>query len=295
MAAAKVTDSVRFFNSLDELFNYCDADPIIDVKCSSRKTGEATWNGTETYADAIALARTGWREMRPNVDRILTDVDAKVRTMVLDRPATRFDVTGAYVDVATYLTGEPECMVEIIEEPTPVHGRVARLLVQGSASWSVDAEMIQARGAAVCALADALARSGIYLEVWVEFTITHKLKGRQTKATTDATAVRIKGASDPLDIDLLMFPLGHPSMFRRLIFDVWERSMTPAQRKRYAVGGDTEDHYGIPTGSVLGESIGADIQLKNAPTRSSPECNDPARWVTTVCEQFGIEVTGEGR
>lgn len=294
MAAPKVTDSVRFFNSLDELFTYCDAPAALDVECSSRKTGDESWNGTATYEDAIELARTGWTEMRPNVDRILTDVDAKVRTMVLDRPATKFDVTGAYVDVATYLTGEPECMVEIIEEPMPVHGRVARLLVQGSASWSVDAEMIQARGAAVCALADALARSGIYLEVWVEFTITHKTKGKQ-KVTTDATAVRIKAASDPLDIDLLMFPLGHPSMFRRLIFDVWERSMTPAQRKRYAVGGDTDHHYGIPTGSVLGDSIGADIQLKNAPTRSSPECNDAAKWVATVCEQFGIEVTGEGQ
>jgi hypothetical protein len=294
MPAAKITNSVRFFNSLDELFTYCDAEPVIDAKCSSRKTGDKSWNGTETYADAIALARTGWTEMRPNVDRILTDVDAKVRTMVLDRPSMRFDVTGAFIDMATCLSGDPECFVEIIEEPMPVHGRVARLLIQGSASWSVDAEMIQARGAAVCALADALARSGIYLEVWQEFTITHKTKGKQ-KNTKDATGICLKRASDPLDIDLLMFPLGHPSMFRRLIFDVWERSMTPAQRKRYAVGGDTDDYYGIPTSNVLGQSIGADIELKNAPTRSSPECNDPARWVTSICEQFGIEVTGDGQ
>ena len=292
MPAAKITDSVRFFNSLDELFTYCDAEPVIDVKCSSRKTDEKSWNGTETYADAIVLARSGWTDIRPNVDQLLSDVDAKVRTMIQDRPATRFDVTGAHVDVATYLTGDPECMIEIVQEPAPVHGRVARMLIQGTASWSVDAAMIQARGAAVCALADALARSGIYLEIWQEFTITHKLKGK-TKKTTDATAVCIKNASDPLDIDLLMFPLGHPAMFRRLIFDVWERSMTPAQRKRYAVGGDTENYYGIPSPSVLGDSIGADIRLDKAPTYSSPECLDPAKWVTSICEQLGIETTDQ--
>lgn len=294
MPPAKITNSVRFFNSLDELFNYVDAPVALDVECSSRKIDRGDWNGTATYEDAIALARTGWSAMRPNVDSILTDIDAKVRTMVLDRPATKFDVTGAYVDVATYLTGDPECMIEIIEEPTPVHGRVARILIQGTASWSVDAEMIQARGAAVCALADALARSGIYLEVWQEFTVRGKVRGNQ-KETTDATAVCLKRASDPLDIDLLMFPLGHPAMFRRLIFDVWERSMTPAQRKRYAVGGDTDNFYGYPHANVLGESIGADIELKMAPSPGSPECNDPAKWVASICEQFGIEVTGEGQ
>jgi hypothetical protein len=82
-------------------------------------------------------------------------------------------------------------------------------------------------------------------------------------------------------------------MFRRLIFDVWERSMTPAQRKRYAVGGDTENYYGIPSPSVLGDSIGADIRLDKAPTYSSPECLDPAKWVTSICEQLGIETTDQ--
>ena len=289
MAPAKVTNSVRFFNSLDELFTYCDAPPALDVACSSRKKGDREWNGTNTYEEAIVLARSGWTEMRPNVNTLLSEVDAKVRTMVLDRPVTRFDVTGAYVDVATFITGDPECWVEIVEEPMPVNGRVAKLLVQGSASWAVDAKMIQARGAAVCALADALARSGIYLEVWQEFTVTHRIKGKQ-RQTTDATAICIKAASDPLDIDLLMFPLGHPSMFRRLIFDMWERAMTPAQRKRYGVGGDTEDYYGQPTANVLGESIGADIELKRPPTPSSPECADPAKWVTGICEQMGIQV-----
>lgn len=293
MVAPKITNSVRFFNSLDELFTYVDAPPVIDVELSSRRTDHEEWNGTATYDDAITLARSGWTDIRPNVDAILTDIDAKVRTLVMDRPAIRFDVTGAYVDVATYLTGDPECMVEIVEEPMPVHGRVARILIQGCASWRVDADMIQARGAAVCALADALGRSGIYLEVWQEFTITHKLQGK-AKRTTDATAVCLKRASDPLDIDLLMFPLGHPAMFRRLMFDVWERSMSPAQRKRYGVGGDTNGGYGlVHPNVVLGKTIGADIEINDPPSHCSPECADPAAWIASICKTLGIETSDD--
>lgn len=292
MAAANITSSVRFFNSLDELFTYVSAPSVLDVQLSSRKNDSKNWSGTPTYESALALARSGWTDMRPQVDSIMAEIDGKVRRIVLDRPAIRFDVSGTYVDIAKFLTGDPECMVEIINEPVSEHGRIARILIQGCASWRVNIDMIQARGAAVCALADALGRSGIYLEIWQEFTISHKLRGK-AKRTTDATAVCLKKASDPLDIDLLMFPLGHPAMLRRLIFDVWERSMTLPQRTKYGIGGDTDNYYGTTHRSVLNHIIGADIELNNPPSHDSPECADPAAWIASICKILGIETNDD--
>jgi hypothetical protein len=102
--------------------------------------------------------------------------------------------------------------------------------------------------------------------------------------------VKVKAAADPLDIDLLMFPIGHASFLRRIVFDSWEK-LPDKTRKTFGLGDDTRAaNYGRTVPSMLKDIVRADIVLGTAPNYSSPECNDPAAWVTYCMKQMGVEL-----
>lgn len=290
---------VNIFHSLDEILDYTSQDPRIPVSaCHSRREdsdGPGSWHGTANFEQAVELARHGWSNVRPSIDGLLSDIDGKVRKLTEEKPVMFHDVTGAFVDMGAYMAGEPECMIDVRQETLPTTGRIVRLLVNGSANWSVDEATIKARGAAICALVDAMARQHLALEVWVEVSIKPQTPARgknagKSPADRLSTVVRVKAAADPLDIDMLMFPIGHPSFLRRIVFDVEER-FPDRIRKKFGIGTDWNgSYYGIPVDSIMAERIGADLVLGEQAHRSSNENTDPAGWIEDCMRQVGVEL-----
>lgn len=177
----------------------------------------ANWTGTKSFAEALQLQATGWHQSRPKVDAILEPLREKLADK-LGYVSERFhDVIGYEPDIDRLLAGEMECMYDDLFVEAPSNGRVYTLLVSGAVNSHVSAETLMKRGAAIVALVEAFQMVGSDVEIWVEDSFrargTNKSKGR-----TFTSLVRIHRAGENLDIDSIMFPLAHPSWFRRFGF-----------------------------------------------------------------------------
>lgn len=165
-----------------------------------------SWYAVDSWPEAWDLARDGWEH---ELDRVLElserAVDTVERTTERENFHSVWDVTGAEVDVAKYLTGEPECMIDYPSEPVPKMGRVITLCASVAASCDVSTEQYVFRGVIVTALALQLSRMGLGIELWADMS-----SGIYTAKTL------VKGANDVVDPAKIMFAYGSPAMLRAL-------------------------------------------------------------------------------
>jgi len=163
------------------------------------------FTGTASFADAVRLAECGWAEGRQRIASLSAAVYEKVGERIL-RPELTYDVCGDAWDMGRVLSGEPECAMRWQETEVPVaaSGKVVRIVVNGTASWSVTREVLFTRGAAICALVDALEASGRRCEVTVATCIT-------ASASRLTTRIITKAAGDALQPETLAFALAHAS------------------------------------------------------------------------------------
>jgi hypothetical protein len=200
----------------------------------------AGFSGTDSFEHAVKLAEEGWTEGREFMGQIVDKLD-HITTKLVTRPETVLDVTGDYVDVAVYLEGIPECMVQWQEVETTK--RVARIMVNGSVSSGTSKEVIKWRGATVLALIDRLEAQGIRVELDL---INNVVRGGHSSTTF----VTLKEASEPLHLDRLAFHLAHPSSLRRLMISLKEtRGKEEVQCIEYYDG----KTYGTPSRWIDGK------------------------------------------
>lgn len=239
---------------------------VVPSNCrSSRRPGTASFHGTKNFEEAVAIARTGWKEGAEKAVAIGASIAACVRDAINANAATvGYDVSGHYVDIGRYLSGEPECFGTVIEDSDTVKKPVIKLVVNLSASCCVSADTLIARGVAVVAAVDVLEAAGRRVEVVA--ATAHHGSGKQLEIR-----VPIKSAGQPLDIDRLAFALAHPSFYRRLIWSVSEQhGVLPSNCRPASVTpeGDeiaTRHFYGLVTPENLAKEI---------------------EW---ICEQVGID------
>src|SRR6266567_585901 len=99
---------------------------------------------TTSYGQAIDMALNGWPDELPDALRIAEDAvklcDQETSAFTF---APVFDVAGGDVDVARYLSGEPECMVDYPLTPTSKVGRVITLCVGLNTSIAISEETVK--------------------------------------------------------------------------------------------------------------------------------------------------------
>ena len=121
-----------------------------------------------------------------------------------------------------YLIGHPEPYAAIRRKPenTMRKGKtpVVRVFVNLACSAGISNTSLEARGAAVLAMVDAIEAAGYSAEVVVG---AHSGKG---SASYDFR-VMVKRASDKLNLNSVAFALGNPDTFRRFIFGAREATL----------------------------------------------------------------------
>lgn len=192
--------------------------------------------GIKDLDHALQLAEQGWAEGTERARRLGMALSEPLQTLGLEglTEVEEYDVTGASVDVGLYCEGEPECMVDFIENEAP-RSRVVKLYVQINCLASVRAETIMRRGVAIAAIIDALEERGLQIEVWaVDCTRTWG----SPPETGDRDhllrmACQVKEAGQPMPLDRIAFAIGHPGFYRTISF---------AQRRRVSgnANGNTE-------------------------------------------------------
>jgi hypothetical protein len=120
-----------------------------------------------------------------------------------------YDVAGAEVDVARYLSGDPECMVDFFSPFGTL--RTLHVYVSTMVSGSISTDEIIQRGAAIAAHIDKLESQGVRVKLTAVSYGTDNGEPRHT------ITIGIKDYQAPLDIDLVAFVITSPAFHRRLI------------------------------------------------------------------------------
>lgn len=281
---------VRKFDSLYALIEYAQGDTDMTGRRSSRDTDRPEWHGTADFDEAVNLALHGWSDVRPQVDRLTSQLNFQVREVIHTAFQPVYDVQGAMVDVGAYLEGQPECMVDFLPVEQSRVGRVVNVIVQIGVASQVTKDEILARGAAVAALVEALAIAQHSTEIWIESSIKPTQGNKKASYTVLA---RVKEASERFDLDAFSFALAHPSMLRRIIFSCRERESVST---REYFGISPYGNYGISEkGCLMADEVGATVVVQgmNAHSRERQIDTDPIGWIKTVLSDLGLSEEGQ--
>jgi hypothetical protein len=220
----KPARDVQYFESFEAFVS--QASQEAENTTSSRGVGRRDFYGTETFEDALEVAKRGWPEGAAKAQEILGELGDVIESIVGNRAAGYgYDVSGEYCDVGLFLSGEPECFgVEI--EQGPIERPFVKIVANLGASGSVSGTSLIARGVAIVAAVDILESLGRRVELWAA-KATEPHSGRLSEYEL---YVPLKSADQPLDIDRVSFAIAHPSFLRRLVFSVNEqRGLLPSR------------------------------------------------------------------
>lgn len=234
------------------------------------------WSGARNLRDAVSICKNGWDGGRKTVEDVMGRLQTSLKQMAREMvPHMVHDVAGAYPDMGLFMEGEPECMVQFVQNDDVTAGQVTRLLVDCGASAIFTPEWMQKRAAAVCALVEALTMVGRSVEVWIASAVTIGSKVHDT-------VVCVHQAGGVLNVDDIAFTMGHPAMLRQMIFTVrgdktmgWNAGM-----------GTTCGHI-AETKEYLSPEIVVE-RAENEPFGTPDAVNDPEKWVRHQLKKLGL-------
>jgi hypothetical protein len=178
-----------------------------------------------SFAEALNLGSQGWAEELPEALAVAeTAIEMAQKEHMVDTFAPMWDVCGSEVDVARYVDGEPENMIDFPLTRTSKEGRVITLAVGTAISSAVTSRTYLKRGRCIVALALALGRLGHAVEIWAYDSSGCNKLGEPGNAHC---RVLVKSANDEIDPAALMFTLAHPAMHRALMWAVRDKFPQP--------------------------------------------------------------------
>lgn len=163
------------------------------------------FTGTHSFEDATKILLEGDRE---NADKVLNQVAAIKRQVGKETKRQRVGtgVVGFAPNVPNYLAGVPRNM--ITATPNKRKDKIINLVYDMTAPCSVEKEVLQRAVINVAGAVVALEAGGARVNVFVTYSA-------DSGSNKCGLFIRVKSASQPLDVLKMIYPLGHPSMFRR--------------------------------------------------------------------------------
>lgn len=219
------------FDGINEFYNYICETPLNEVfrwAEHSSVTGTYRFTQTDNFDEATNLLKHGWSDMAKQLDVKLKLIANQVEPSTKAR--ANFDVVGFQASVPRYLQGIPTSMVN--KKQVPVKQKVITLNKDISYAARVTKEEIVESSTKALQIIKKLEAQGYRVNlniIWGDAEGNEKI----------LTKVRIKNASERLNISKVAFPLVHPSMLRRLFFRYLE--IHPDIKDKRWIGG-----YGCP-------------------------------------------------
>jgi len=259
----------RSFETFTDFLDFASKTP----KCvGGTSRSDSGFHGSESFEQTLELAKRGWPEGAARAIAIRGQVDSVVADTIRSQSADiGWDVTGEFLDVGRFLSGEPECFGLRVPSGESSEKPVIKIIVNLAVSGSVGHDAIFARGAAIVAAIDILEGTGRRVEVWVAKG-GKVSRGRGTGTTLDIRTL-VKPANQPLDIDRLAFVCCHVGCLRRLFFSAQEQYGFPATRT-YPHAIVAED--AIVTGHALRGKDFTKAEL--------------IEYIDSICKQAGVSI-----
>ncbi|ALF00431.1 hypothetical protein SEA_ARCHIE_137 [Mycobacterium phage Archie] len=193
------------------------------------------FSGVASINEACDKALAGLPEDGVKVldtSRSLTDT-AMRQVSAYDMQST-YDTAGSYVDMGRFVTGEPECMIQTTFDEVPVTRPVVTIVSNINASGGIGKDELRERGRLIVALIKAVETSGRSTELWTDST-NQARNGFDTIDEYYRISVKIKAASQPLDMGAVMYAFTDPSMLRVLKFNAMH-ALPRGEQRKYNVG-----------------------------------------------------------
>lgn len=244
---AKRTCSYHFDN-LAELGRYIDdTAPTWTERDSRRLPKSPSWDLDAGYDESVRMAKEGWLEGARKSQETL-------KLLPLSAPAAKREITyyGHQPHMGRFVAGDPKHMIH--KRPKEGRASVLVLIVPVNATAINRAKCMANFGLAVTHYIAQMERAGTRVEVWgairSDSDTSHGTRASTKWAITHTWTV--KRASQPLDLAVMSFTIGHPAMFRRLGFALRERSAAPNNPSYgQSVALKHDDVVNCPTGAII--------------------------------------------
>lgn len=198
------------YDSLQEFYKYICDTPFNEAfrwADHSSVTGSKYFTKTQDFEEAVQLFKNGWSDMASKLVQRLKVIESKTEPMM--KPRNQYDVCGYQAIVPLYLQGVPTSMMN--KKMVPVKQKVITLNKSIDYNAGVDSDTIIEESIKAMQVVKKLEAQGYRCNLNI-------VLGTSKPGNSFYIKVRIKSASEKLNISKLAFPLVHPSMLRRLFF-----------------------------------------------------------------------------
>lgn len=218
--------NVEEFESAFELVRVNKSRPVTpqweDDSLGKGEKINKSFHGVRSIGEAYDLLASGWTQ---GLDKMNAALNGVKTVDMPKRAAFRNDVVGFAPIVPLAMMNVPNSMLNTATKS--VKSKVVKVLYSMGDSCGTSLEQFMERGKKVMEAVIALERSGYRCELYsAQFYAGEK--------DSDGLLVKVKEASQPLDVKRVMFPFTHPSMFRVIGFE-WE-DKCPTAKHRFGRG-----------------------------------------------------------
>ena len=216
------------FDSITEFYKYICDTPINEVfRWNGLKSvnGSEKFTKTENFEEATNLLKNGWSEMANKLTQKLKAVESNKQ--MIKKSVNQLSVSGYQAIVPLYLNGVPQNMVS--KKMVPVKQKVITLVKSISYSWLTSTEQIENESIKALQIIKKFEAQGMRVNLEIIF-------GAEAGGRNIFTRIKIKDASEKLNISKIAFPLVHPSMLRRLVFRYIETYPNITEEFEYGYG-----------------------------------------------------------
>ena len=234
------------FNNLNEYIKYIEETPTNktfddgDYLSSKRvERGNYNWRGTKTYKEAKELMKSGWTVGAEKLTQKLKIAEANKQVDTVYKNI--LSMAGYQAIVPLYLQGVPNCMVN--KKPVKIKNKVITINRVMVASASVSSETLMDESIKCFQIIKKIESAGYRVNLNLIMSNGY-----------GCIKVRLKSASEKLNISKLAFPLIHPAMFRRMFFRFIEVYPTMPTNYRYTYGSvpsESEFKAMCPKGEII--------------------------------------------
>lgn len=183
-----------------------------------QKPGDKNWGWGWTVGEIIQLSRAGWQEGAEIIGPMAVTL-ANETVAFYNQDKTTMDVKGAVVDVAAFLEGVPECMMDFIQEDDS--GRSVTLVVDDFIVCFTKAEEIFRRGIGICAAVLGLEAIGVAVTLELRSNMRNHSSDSKFDGKTINTSIVLHRPGQTLDPSRLAVWLCHPGYIRSVVYHAY--------------------------------------------------------------------------
>ena len=268
---------LNVYNNISELYNFLKKTPRRKGASDSSEDNDKSFRGTQTLEEAYNLMLTGDEKLYKDF-KSLKDIEIdKLLGNTINRKTYKDDVVGFQPNVPKYLMGIPINMINDI--PTMLSQKVINIVLCMSVSAFTNSSTIKKIGMKYAQVIDVLEKSGYRCNLY----ICHAGEYQDEK---NICLVKIKTDKEPFNLKKCVFPIAHPSMFRRIMFKWMETCDVDKELTNCGYGHVIENKKVLKT--IIDNALKANVILWNF-QNSEPTVKD----IIENLEKDGIKIGGE--